>query len=102
MESRILCGDTLEEMSKIESETVDLIFADPPYWMRVDGVLNRVEGTEFDGCNDEWDNQFGTLEDYERFTKSWLQECYRLLKTNGSIWVIGSMQCIYSDRKSVV
>ena len=96
LESRILCGDTLEEMSKIESETVDLIFADPPYWMRVDGVLNRVEGTEFDGCNDEWDNQFGTLEDYERFTKSWLQECYRLLKTNGSIWVIGSMQCIYS------
>ena len=53
MDSRILCGDTLEEMSKIESETVDLIFADPPYWMRVDGVLNRVEGTEFDGCNDE-------------------------------------------------
>lgn len=96
MESKILCGDTLEQMREMESETVDLIFADPPYWMRVDGVLNRVEGTEFDGCNDEWDNQFHTLEQYEKFTKDWLKECYRLLKPNGSIWVIGSMQCIYS------
>lgn len=51
----ILNGDSIEEMNKMEPETVDLIFADPPYWMRVEGTLTRVEGTTFDGCDDEWD-----------------------------------------------
>ena len=48
----IICGDTIQEMKKLPSESMDLIFADPPYWMRVNGVLNRVEGTEYDGCDD--------------------------------------------------
>ncbi len=94
--NKIICGDTIEEMKKIKDSSVDLIFADPPYWMRTTGVLNRVEGTEYDGCDDKWDNQFETNEDYNEFTKAWLSECQRILKTNGSIWVIGSMQCIYS------
>ena len=75
--------------------SVDLIFADPPYWMRVDGVLTRVEGTDYDGCDDEWD-QFDSLDSYNRFTEEWLKACQRVLKPNGSIWVIGGMQCIYS------
>lgn len=95
MENVIINGDTIEEMKKLPDESVDLIFADPPYWMRVEGVLKRVEGTDFDGCNDDWD-QFNTLNDYEDFTYNWLKECHRLLKPNGSIWVIGGMQCIYS------
>lgn len=92
----IICGDTIEELKKLPDECVDLIFADPPYWMRVEGVLHRVEGTEFDGCDDEWDNQFNVLSDYEQFTEKWLTECKRVLKKNGSLWVIGSMQCIYT------
>lgn len=92
----IICGDTIEELKKLPDECVDLIFADPPYWMRVDGVLHRVEGTEYDGCDDEWDNQFNSLEEYEEFTEKWLKECKRVLKKNGSIWVIGGMQCIYT------
>lgn len=91
----IINGNSIEEMNKMDAECVDLIFADPPYWMRVEGVLKRVEGTDFDGCDDEWD-QFDTLEDYENFTREWLQACYRILKPNGSIWVIGGMQCIYT------
>lgn len=62
--------------------------------MRVEGTLTRVEGTTFDGCDDTWD-QFSTLDDYELFTRNWLQECQRILKDDGSLWVIGSMQCIY-------
>lgn len=96
LESTIICGDTIEELRKLPDESVDLIFADPPYWMRVEGVLHRVEGTEFNGCNDAWDNQFSTLGDYQQFTKDWLTECKRVLKKHGSIWVIGSMQCIYT------
>lgn len=92
----IICGDTIEELQKLPKESVDLIFADPPYWMRVEGTLHRVEGTQFDGCDDEWDNQFGTQSNYELFTEAWLKECQRVLKPNGSIWVIGGMQCIYT------
>ena len=91
----IINGNSIEEMNKMEPNSVDLIFADPPYWMRVEGVLKRVEGTYCDVCDDEWD-QFESLEDYEKFTTEWLTACYRILKPNGSIWVIGGMQCIYT------
>ena len=94
-ENVIINGNSIEEMNKMKPNSVDLIFADPPYWMRVEGVLKRVEGTDFDGCDDEWD-QFDSLDDYEEFTKQWLEACYRILKPNGSIWVIGGMQCIYT------
>lgn len=92
----IIHGNCLEEMKKLPDESVDLIFADPPYWMRVEGVLKRPEGTDFSGCNDTWDNQFQSHQDYELFTEQWLKECHRLLKKNGAIWVIGGMQCIYT------
>lgn len=91
----IVNDDSIEYMKSLPDNSIDLIFADPPYWMRVEGVLNRVEGTEFDGCQDDWD-QFNTLDDYNEFTKNWLSECYRILKNDGSFWVIGGMQCIYS------
>lgn len=96
LKDKIICGDVIEEMKKLPDECVDLIFADPPYWMRVEGVLNRVEGTPYDGCDDPWDNQFETTKDYNDFTRAWLGECKRILKPNGSIWVIGGMQCIYT------
>ena len=95
MQNLIINGDSLTEMPKLPAESIDLVFADPPYWMRTEGVLHRVEGTEFQGCNDSWD-KFASLEDYEAFTFQWLTECRRLLKPSGSIWVIGSMQCIYT------
>ena len=91
----IINGDSLEELKKIPDSSIDLIFADPPYWMRVEGSLTRVEGSEFDGCDDDWD-KFDSLESYENFTKQWLSQCKRILKSNGSIWVIGGMQCIYT------
>ncbi|MBR0075742.1 MAG: site-specific DNA-methyltransferase [Synergistaceae bacterium] len=95
MYDTIINGNSIFEMSKLEAESIDLIFADPPYYMRTEGVLNRVEGTKFNGCNDDWD-KFDSLEDYENFTSQWLSQCKRILKSNGSIWVIGSMQCIYT------
>lgn len=91
----IVNTNSIEYMNSMPEESVDLIFADPPYWMRVEGQLNRVEGSKFDGCDDEWD-QFNSSEDYEKFTRDWLTACYRILKPNGSIWVIGGMQCIYT------
>ena len=49
---QIINGDCIETMRKLNAESADLIFADPPYWMRVSGVLKRVEGTDYDGCDD--------------------------------------------------
>lgn len=92
----IIHGNCLIEMKKLPSNSVDLIFADPPYWMRVEGTLKRPEGTDFSGCDDDWDNTFTDNVDYAEFTKQWLSECHRILKKNGSIWVIGGMQCIYT------
>lgn len=91
----IINGDSLQKIRMLPDESVDLVFADPPYWMRVEGVLNRTDGTKFNGCEDHWD-QFDSLDDYERFTRAWLTECRRVLKKDGSIWVIGGMQCIYT------
>ena len=91
----IINGETIHEMSKLPSESIDLIFADPPYFMQTTGILHRVEGTEFKGCDDDWD-KFPSLENYAAFSRNWLAQCQRLLKPSGSIWVIGSMQCIYT------
>ena len=87
----IINGNCLNEMNKIESNSIDLIFADPPYYMRTTGKLIRPNGTPFQGCNDEWD-KFETLEEYKRFTYQWLSACHRIIKPNGSIWIIGGMQ----------
>lgn len=93
---RIINADCIAAMRGLEAGSADLVFADPPYWMRVSGVLKRVEGVDYDGCDDEWDNAFANLEDYAAFSKAWLAEARRLLKKDGSLWVIGSMQCIYT------
>lgn len=94
--NKIFSGNCLDILQTIPSNSIDLIFADPPYWMRVEGVLKRPEGSDFDGCDDEWDNAFLSNADYASFTRKWLSECYRVLKPNGSFWVIGGMQCIYT------
>lgn len=94
--NQILQGDSLKLLKTIPNDSIDLIFADPPYFMRTEGILQRPEGGEFDGCDDDWDNSFCSHQDYVDFSKIWLKECRRILKPNGSFWVIGSMQCIYS------
>lgn len=95
MQDTIINGETISEMSMLPAESIDLIFADPPYFMQTSGILHRPEGTEFQGCNDDWD-KFTSLDEYEAFCREWLALCKRLLKPTGSIWVIGSMQCIYT------
>lgn len=90
----VICGDCIEILKTIPSNYVDLIFADPPYFMQTDGELLRNNGEVFSGVDDEWD-KFNDFEHYDEFCTSWLKECKRVLKKNGSIWVIGSFQNIY-------
>lgn len=95
MKNYIINGDSIKVLNSLPEESVDLIFADPPYWMRTNGTLFRANGTKFNGTDDDWD-KFNSNEEYLSFTRKWLQACYRVLKKNGSIWVIGGMQCIYA------
>jgi len=88
-------GDCIEVMKSFPDESVDLIFADPPYFMQTSGELHRTNGDVFDGVKDEWD-KFSGMDDYEKFTHDWLKECKRVLKKDGAIWVIGSFQNIYT------
>jgi len=90
----IIHGDCIEELQKIPSNSVDLIFADPPYFMQTDGSLIRAEGTVFDGVDDDWD-KFDDYKQYDAFCNAWLKECKRVLKKDGAIWVIGAFQNIY-------
>lgn len=90
----IIKGDCIENLKKLPDESVDLIFADPPYFMQTEGELHRTNGTKFHGVEDEWD-KFNDYKEYDEFCTKWLKECKRVMKKNASIWVIGAFQNIY-------
>jgi len=90
----ILEGDCVAEMERLPDKSVDMIFADPPYNLQLGGDLFRPEGGRVDAVDDEWD-KFDSLAAYDAFTKAWLEQARRILKDNGSIWVIGSYHNIY-------
>ena len=92
--NKIINGDCLKELKKIPDKTFDLVFADPPYNMQIGEKLTRPDSSKVNGVKDKWD-QFNSFKHYDEFCKSWLAECKRILKDNGSIWVIGSYHNIF-------
>ncbi len=90
----ILQGDCIAEMARLPDKCVDMIFADPPYNLQLGGDLFRPEGSRVDAVDDDWD-KFDSLAVYDDFTREWLAEARRILKDNGTIWVIGSYHNIY-------
>ena len=90
----ILMGDCIAEMARLPDKSVDMIFADPPYNLQLGGDLFRPEGSRVDAVDDEWD-KFDSLAAYDDFTREWLAEARRILKDNGTIWVIGSYHNIF-------
>ena len=91
---RILDGDCIEAMRSLPSASVDLVFADPPYNLQLGGDLSRPDGSHVDAVTDHWD-QFDSFAVYDKFTREWLTEARRVLKPNGSLWVIGSYHNIF-------
>jgi modification methylase len=94
LHNQILVGDCLTELGKIPTGSVDLVFADPPYNLQLAGELTRPDQSKVDAVDDHWD-KFSSFAEYDTFTKAWLQECRRVLKPNGAIWVIGSYHNIF-------
>ena len=75
----ILRGDCLEALKTLPDKSVDLVFADPPYNLQLEGELFRPNITKVDGVDDAWD-QFASFAAYDKFTREWLSEARRLLK----------------------
>lgn len=92
--NKIYAGDCIELMKEISDNSVDLIFADPPYNLQLNNELYRPNQTKVDAVNDEWD-KFSSFEEYDEFSRNWLSECKRILKDTGSIWVIGTYHNIF-------
>ena len=90
----IINGECLAEMARLPAASVDLVFADPPYNLQLDGDLLRPNNTFVDGVHQSWD-KFASFADYDRFSRAWLEQCRRVLKPDGAIWVIGSYHNIF-------
>ncbi|HMC91535.1 MAG TPA: site-specific DNA-methyltransferase [Allosphingosinicella sp.] len=91
---RILEEDCVAAMAKLPDGCVDMVFADPPYNLQLGGNLFRPEGGLVDAVDDDWD-KFETFAAYDSFTRAWLKEARRILKPNGTLWVIGSYHNIF-------
>ena len=90
----IIEGDCISSMKKLPDGCVDLIFADPPYNLQLGGDLTRPDNSQVNGVDDDWD-KFDSFAAYDDFTRKWLTQARRLLKPNGTIWVIGSYHNIF-------
>ena len=90
----ILKGDCVTALQRLPENSVDVIFADPPYNLQLDGELHRPDQSKVDAVNDHWD-QFESFQAYDAFTRAWMLAAKRVLKPNGTIWVIGSYHNIF-------
>lgn len=92
--NQIMQGDCIEMMNSLPEKSVDMIFADPPYNLQLGGDLHRPNNSKVDACDDHWD-QFDSFKAYDDFSQKWLKAARRILKDNGTIWVIGSYHNIF-------
>ncbi len=91
---RVIEGDCIDAMKTLPDACVDLVFADPPYNLQLQRELRRPDNSKVDAVDDDWD-RFGSFEEYDRFTRAWIDESKRLLKDDGGLWVIGSYHNIF-------
>src|ERR1700758_1326024 len=91
---RIFIGDCVAEMAKLPAESVDLVFADPPYNLQLQGDLKRPDDSRVAAVDDDWD-KFSSFSAYDDFTRAWLIACRRVMKREATLWVIGSYHNIF-------
>ena len=90
----ILIGDCIEELSALPEASVDMVFADPPYNLQLERELHRPNNSKVDAVDDDWD-QFESFAAYDQFSRNWLAAARRVLKPDGTLWVIGSYHNIF-------
>ena len=92
--ARVLVGDCVAELAKLPAACVDLVFADPPYNLQLQGDLKRPDDSRVDAVDDAWD-KFASFAVYDECTRAWLLACRRVMKPNATLWVIGSYHNIF-------
>jgi modification methylase len=92
--TQILHGDCVAQLAKLPPGSVDLVFADPPYNLQLQGGLKRPDDSRVDAVDDDWD-KFSNFAAYDDFTRAWLQSCRRVMKPNATLWVIGTYHNIF-------
>ena len=90
----IICGNCVDRLADLPDNSVDLVFADPPYNLQLSGNLTRPDQSVVDAVDDDWD-QFDSFAAYDQLSEAWLRECRRVLKDDGALWVIGSYHNIF-------
>jgi modification methylase len=90
----IVNGDCVAEMTRIPAASVDLVFADPPYNLQLQGDLKRPDDSKVDAVDDDWD-KFSSFSAYDDFTRAWLMAARRVMKPSATLWVIGSYHNIF-------
>ena len=91
---QIIMDDCISAMRALPDASVDMVFADPPYNLQLGGDLFRPEGGRVDAVDNDWD-KFDSNAAYDRFSSAWMAEAHRILKPNGTLWVIGSYHNIF-------
>ncbi|WP_245270780.1 site-specific DNA-methyltransferase [Beijerinckia mobilis] len=91
---QILVGDCIEKLNRLPAESVDLVFADPPYNLQLEGKILRPDQSRVDAVDDDWD-KFDSFADYDRFTHAWLAAVRRVMKPQATLFVIGSYHNIF-------
>ena len=92
--AQVICGDCIAELAKLPAESIDLVFADPPYNLQLQGDPRRPDDSRVDAVDDDWD-KFSSFAAYDDFTRAWLLACRRLMKPAATLWVIGSYHNIF-------
>ena len=92
--NQILLGDCIAHMQALPENSVDCIFADPPYNLQLQQSLSRPDQSVVDAVDDDWD-KFSDAAEYDAFSRNWLAAAHRILKPTGTLWVIGSYHNIY-------
>ncbi len=92
--NQILIGDCVERLERLPAASVDLVFADPPYNLQLEGTLSRPDQSVVDGVDDAWD-KFSSFADYDSFTRAWLTAARRVMKPDATLFVIGSYHNIF-------
>ncbi|KUJ96437.1 MAG: hypothetical protein PWR24_1216 [Desulfonauticus sp.] len=91
---RLYLGDALEILKQLPAESIDLIFADPPYNLSNDGFTCHA-GKRVSVNKGKWDKSNGVGKDF-LFHFKWIEACKRILKPNGSLWISGTYHSIYA------
>jgi len=91
---RIFVGDCIAALERLPAESVDVVFADPPYNLQLENALTRPDQSLVDAVDDDWD-KFASFQAYDDFTRAWLAAVRRVMKKSATLWVIGSYHNIF-------